>query len=277
MRVRDILRSESDIERIDLVGLLSSVLSISAEKLMIQSERELQPNEEQRLYFLLEERRQGRPMAYITGKKEFFSQNFLVDQRVLIPRPETETLTEEALRIISAFPKKTWRIVDVGTGSGAVGITLARETGNTVTCLDISYDALQVARANASRLGAVDLVDLVCSDLFSGVGNRARFDLIVANLPYVSADEWPVLMPDVRLFEPKLALWGGGDGLDIYSRLISDLTQHLSDEGHVLCEIGGGEQAQAVSGLLQRIGLTALTKKDLAGRDRVVVGSCRSL
>lgn len=276
MRVRDILRSERDVEIFDLLGLLSSTLSLSTERLLIESEHELQLNEEERLHDLLRLRRQGRPMAYIVGEKEFFSRSFVVDSRVLIPRPETETLAEEALRIISTLPEKAWHIVDIGTGSGVVGITLARETGHRVMCLDISKDALQVTKLNANRLGVDDLVDIVCSDLFCGLGNGARFDLIAANLPYVSAEEWPALMPDVRLFEPKLALWGGRDGLEIYCRLISEARQHLSDEGHLLCEIGGTEQARAISELLQGAGLSVQTRKDLAGRDRVVVGSCRS-
>jgi release factor glutamine methyltransferase len=276
VRVRDILRSERDVERVDLLGMLSSALSLSKEQLMIRPEHELQSDEEKRLYHLLEQRRRGRPLAYITGEREFFSRSFVVDERVLIPRPETETLVEEALRIISSYPEKGRRIVDVGTGSGAIGITLAKETGENVLCLDISPDALDVARTNALRLGATDIVDLVCCDLLSALADRSRFDLIVANLPYISAYEWPGLMPDVRLFEPKLALWGGGNGLDLYCRLITEMGRYLSNEGHMLCEIGGLEQAEALSELLRGIGLSVQTKKDLAGRDRVVVGSCKS-
>lgn len=276
MRVRDILRSERDVERVDLLGMLSSALSLSKEQLMIRPEHELQSDEEKRLYHLLEQRRRGRPLAYITGEREFFSRSFVVDERVLIPRPETETLVEEALRIISSYPEKGRRIVDVGTGSGAIGITLAKETGENVLCLDISPDALDVARTNALRLGATDIVDLVCCDLLSALADRSRFDLIVANLPYISAYEWPGLMRDVRLFEPKLALWGGGNGLDLYCCLITEMGHYLSNEGHMLCEIGGLEQAEALSELLQGIGLSVQTKKDLAGRDRVVVGSCKS-
>lgn len=277
MRVRDILRSERDLQRIDLLGLLSSALSLSVEKVITQGEHELHAEEEERLQMLLEERRRGRPVAYISGKKEFFSQDFTVDHRVLIPRPETETLVEEALRIMPRLPTRPWRVLDVGTGSGAVGITLARLTGAFATCLDISPDALEVAKINTRRLAVEHLVDLVCSDLLSALGKGAQFDLIVANLPYIAVHEWMTLMPDVRLFEPKLALLGGGDGLDVYRRLIAGVRAHLSEEGHLLCEIGGPKQAQAMSGLLGEIGLFVQTKNDLAGRERVVVGSCRSL
>lgn len=276
MRVRDILRSEEDVPRIDLLGLLSSVLSLSTETVIIRSERELSAGEEDRLHHLLEERRRGRPMAYIAGTREFFSRSFMVDPRVLIPRPETEILVEEALRIISARAARIGPIADVGTGSGAIGITLAKESGKKITCIDISPDALQIARVNAIRLGALDLVDIVCSDLLSAFGDRGRFDLIVANLPYVSEEEWQALMPDVRLFEPKLALWGGPEGLDIYCRFIKEARRHLSQDGHILCEIGSPTQAESVSRCFHDAGLSAVTKKDLSGQDRVVVGSCRS-
>jgi release factor glutamine methyltransferase len=276
VRVRDILRSERDVPRIDLLGLLSSVLSLSTEKVMIRSEQELTSSEEERLHHLLQERRRGRPIAYIAGTREFFSRSFMVDPRVLIPRPETEILVEEALRIISARAERIGPIADVGTGSGAIGITLATESGKRVICVDISQEALQLARVNAIRLGAIDLVDIVCSDLLSAFGDRGRFDLIVANLPYVSEEEWQALMPDVRLFEPKLALWGGPDGLDIYGRFIPEARRHLSGDGHILCEIGSTVQAESVSRFLHGVGLSAVTKKDLSGQDRVVVGSCRS-
>jgi release factor glutamine methyltransferase len=277
VRVQDILRGERDVERIDLLALLSSALSLSTEKLMIQAERELSSGEEGRLRHLLHERRRGRPTAYITGTKEFYSRGFRVDPRSLIPRPETEILVEEALQIISDHPGKIRRIVDVGTGSGAIGITLAKESGKKVICADISRDALQLAKVNVMKLGALDLVDLVCSDLLSGFGNGGQFDLIVANLPYVSEDEWPDLMPDVRLFEPKLALWGGSDGLEIYRKLVFQARHYLSGDGYLLCEIGGLAQAEAISILLNEMGLSSAIKRDLSGRDRVVIGSCKSL
>jgi release factor glutamine methyltransferase len=276
VRVRDILRSERDVETIDLLGLLSSVLSLTTERLLIEPEQELQSHEEDHLRLLLKQRRKGRPMAYITGRKEFFSQSFVVDPRVLIPRPETELLVEEALRIISSAPEKPWRIADMGTGSGAVGITLARELGYPVTCLDISEDALRVAKMNAERLAPAQWIHLVCSDLFSGVGSGVQFDLITANLPYVAMDEWQSLMRDVRRFEPKLALMGGEDGLEIYRRLVLEVGEHLSGEGHILCEIGGAKQARVLSALLAQMGLSVQTITDLAGRDRVVVGLCKS-
>lgn len=276
MRVRDILRSEKGVSRIDLLGLLSTVLSLSTEKLITQTEKELRRCEEERFSCLLEERRQGRPMAYITGEKEFFSRSFTVDRRVLIPRPETEMLVEECLRIFSALPEKAWRMIDVGTGSGAIAISVARETGKNVTCVDISRNALEVAKVNASIHQVSDLLDFVCSDLFSAFGREGTFDLITANLPYVSEDEWSTLIPDVRFFEPKLALWAGKDGMDSYLRLIPEVGKHLAHGGHVLCEIGSREQAEVLSELLRGVGLAVRTEKDLAGRDRMVVGSCKS-
>ena len=246
MRVREFLRQEKDIGRTDLVAIMAFVLATSTERIYMDPERELPEEACRRIREHVAERKKGKPLSYITGRREFFSEEFFVDERVLVPRPETELLVEEALRIMAERPghKSSQRILDMGTGSGIIGITIARHGNAAVTCVDISLDALLVARANAARLGVQDKVACVCSDLFSSIKMEPRFDIIVANLPYVSASEWHELMTDVK-FEPKTALLGGTLGTEVYERFVAELPGRLGEDGFVLCELGGTAQIEA--------------------------------
>lgn len=278
MRVRELLSREKDIGRTDLVAITAFVLGITSELIYMDPGRELTDAALRRIDRHIAERKKGRPLSYITRTREFFSEEFFVDERVLVPRPETELLVEEALRIMAERPGHTssLRILDMGTGSGIIGITLARHGATAVTCVDISGDALLVARDNAARLGVQDRIACVRSDLFAGIKPGARFDIIVANLPYVSASEWQELMTDVKL-EPKSALLGGTLGTEIYERFVTDLPRRLGEDGFVLCELGGTTQIKAVGGLMEGHGLRVHSKKDLAGKDRILIGSWKSL
>ncbi len=218
----------------------------------------------------LDERTAGKPLAYITEDREFFSENFFVNKNVLIPRPETEILVEEALKIIGK--KKEGAVLDMGTGSGAIGITIAKHSASRVVCVDISPAALRVARKNADAMGVSQRTRFLCCDLFGGISRGAKFDMILANLPYVAGDEWDTLMTDVRQYEPKRALWGGKDGMDIYRRFVPGLPGHLRHDGYVLVEIGSSTQAKKVGAMLAGAGLTVDIKKDYSGRERVLVG-----
>lgn len=204
----------------------------------------------------------GRPLWYIYGDADFYGRTFQVDERVLIPRPETEILAEQAIRCVT----KGARVLDLCTGSGAVGITVACETGASVVLADISADALEVARCNAERCGAA--AECVQSDLFANISGV--FDVITANPPYVRRDEIPLLPRDVRDFEPHLALDGGEDGLKFYRAIAREAPAHLSAGGVILVECGEG-QAQSVAALFREAGLCD-TKIfcDLAGCERVV-------
>jgi release factor glutamine methyltransferase len=281
LRVRELLRREKDIGRTDLVAITAFVLATTRERIYMNPERELTDAALRRIDRHVAERKKGRPLSYITRTREFFSEEFHVDERVLVPRPETELLVEEALRIMAERPghasgdRSSLRILDMGTGSGIIGITLARH-GAAVTCVDISGDALLVARDNAARLGVQDRIACVRSDLFAGIKTETRFDIIVANLPYVSASEWEELMTDVR-FEPKTALLGGTLGTEIYERFVADLPRRLGEDGFVLCELGGTTQIEAVGDLMEGHGLHVHSKKDLAGKDRILIGSWKSL
>ena len=177
----------------------------------------------------LHQRLEGMPTQYITGTQEFFGRDFRVTKDVLIPRPETEHLIEAALK----YSVST--ILDIGTGSGAIAITLALETEARVTASDITSAALTVARGNSSRLAA--LVDFVDCDLGSALRDQS-FDLIVSNPPYVAETDRPTLQREVRDHEPPLALFAGADGLAVYSRLIPEAARLLKPGGRLILELG---------------------------------------
>ncbi len=282
MRVRELLRRERQMARTDLVSIMAFVLHTTPERIYTDPGKELTDAALEKIDQHIAERKKGRPIAYITQKREFFSEEFFVDERVLVPRPETELLVEEALRVIAqkrsheSGHEPTLRILDMGTGSGAIGITLARHGANRVFCVDLSFDALLVARYNATRIGVSDRVAFVRSDLFAGIKNGARFDIIAANLPYVAASEWEELMVDVK-HEPKGALLGGPSGTEVYERFVAGLPERLNEDGIVLCELGGRTQIEAVGDLMKECGLQVHSKKDLAGQDRILIGSWKNL
>ena len=263
--------------RLDAELIVADVLGVSRTQLILDYDRELSPEERHVLRALVQRRRAREPMAYLRGQREFFGRDFHVDKRVLVPRPDTEVLVETALRL---GPALGGRFLDLCTGSGAVGISIAKERPTSrVLCTDISNDALTVARANARRLGAYK-VGFVQGDLFEGVaetlaraGYSPRFDVIVSNPPYIPSAEIATLMPDVRDHEPHLALDGGVDGLDLVRRIIDRAPDFLVRGGGLALEIGAG-QADAVATLLSARGFTHVARaRDLARIERVVHGT----
>ena len=203
------------------------------------------------------------PVSHITGTREFYGRVFQVTRDVLDPRPDTETLIEIALR----HPFR--RVLDLGTGSGCILLSLlAERPGSSGTGTDISTTALSVARANAEALGLAGRASFIASNWFAATDGR--FDLIVSNPPYIAASEMAALDPEVRDYEPRIALTPGGDGLDAYRAISAGLAAHLTPDGRVLLEIGP-TQAGAVGQILASAGLTVVAvHPDLDGRDRVV-------
>jgi release factor glutamine methyltransferase len=257
--------------RLDAELLAAHVLSLPRVQLYVQFERVLSPEELGALRELIKRRQTGESIAYLTGRKEFWKFEFAVDARVLVPRPDTETLVEEAVAWLApAVEGAAPHIADVGTGSGALAITLAKLRADAaVFASDVSAGALEVARANAERLGAT--VTFVEGDLAAPLAAHAPFALIVANLPYIPTGDLPSLPADVRS-EPALALDGGADGLDLVRRLVADASALLAPAGALALEIGAG-QADATRALLTAAGFTDVqTRKDLAGVERVVSG-----
>ena len=203
------------------------------------------------------------PVSQIVGGRLFWGRWFRVTPDVLDPRPETETL------IAAALDGEFSRVLDLGTGSGAILITLlAERAGATGTGVDLSPKALSVATANAAALSVAGRATFLQSDWLSAV--RGRFDLVVANPPYIAEAELPALSPEVRLWEPRLALTPGGDGLDACRSILRDVRSVLVPGGRILLETGAS-QGDAVAALCQTAGLQAVTVlQDMDGRDRVV-------
>jgi release factor glutamine methyltransferase len=260
--------------RLDAELLVAHVLSLPRVQLYVQFERTLAPEELAALRDLIKRRQAGESIAYLTGRKEFWKLELAVDARVLVPRPDTETLVEEALARLGEpgepVERTPPRIADVGTGSGALALTLAKlRPTAAVFAGDVSAAALEVARGNAERLGAA--VTFVEGDLGAPLAAHAPFSLIVANLPYIPSGDLASLPADVRS-EPMLALDGGADGLDLVRRLVADAPALLAPGGVLALEIGAG-QAEATRALLAAAGFTDVqARKDLAGVERVVSG-----
>jgi release factor glutamine methyltransferase len=222
----------------------------------------------------------GEPVAYLVGHREFFSLTFRVTRDVLIPRPETEHLVVEVLDLIKLAPVAgaPVRLVDVGTGSGAIAVSVAKHAADChVTAVDISSEAIDVARSNAERHGVADQLDFIVGDLLDSLPAERTLDVIASNPPYVSQPEWQQLPPEVRDFEPTLALVGGHSGAEIIARLIPQAAERLRDGGWLVMEISPMIE-QATYQLLADDGRfdPALTTKDLAGLARVVKARRRS-
>jgi len=189
---------------------------------------------DEQLQGLVARRAGGEPIAYILGKREFYGLELYVDHRVLIPRPETEIVIDQIVQLV-----KEWRpsahIVDVGTGSGAIALALAANLpGARITAVDCSREALEVASPNAERLDLTNRVELIQGDVVSWLGSRV--DVIVANLPYIPSESIRLLVPEVRDFEPRLALDGGMGGVDLNLRLLEELPRLLTPGGHAFLE-----------------------------------------
>ena len=219
---------------------------------------------------LVKRRAAAEPVAYLVGHREFFSLDFRVTKDVLVPRPDTETLIVDALEVLKPLAQP--RVLDIGTGSGCIAIALAvRCPQAIVTAVDLSEPALSIARENAEKHGVAERIQFLRGDLFAPLVDAEPFDLIASNPPYIASAEIETLAPDVRLHEPRSALDGGSDGLDIIRRLTADAPRYLLPQGKLLIEISG-EQADAVTQLLTANGSydEIAVLKDLAKQPRVV-------
>jgi len=256
------------VDRTDARILLAHVLGASHAAIVAHPERVLAPDEHARLRALIERRRRGEPVAYLVGEREFYGRGFRVGPEVLIPRPETELLVEAALERLPA--ERSARVLDLGTGSGVVAITIARERSSAeVTATDRSVAALAVARGNAD-LHAAGNVRFLAGDWYEAVAGR-RFDLVVANPPYVAEHDPHLGEGDLR-FEPRAALVGGPDGLAAIRRIVAGARAHLVSGGWLLFE-HGCDQGLACTGLLADAGFNSLVcLRDLAGHERVSGG-----
>lgn len=256
--------------RLDAELLLAQATGWDRAKLTAEPDARLPVGASREFAEMVRRRVRREPVAYILGRKGFRRLELLVDRRVLIPRPETELLVELALE---AAPTK---VLDVGTGSGAIALAVADELEDArVTAIDTSFNAVRVAKANTERLGLTDRVDVVLrgpSSLTGAVPDDRGFDLLLANLPYVSEDEWQDLAPEIRQYEPREALVAGQTGLEAIEALAEELLGLAPRPDVVALEIGAG-QAEVVSKLVRAAGYADVeVRSDLAGHDRVVIG-----
>jgi release factor glutamine methyltransferase len=256
--------------RVDGETLLLHLIGKNKAWLMAHADEDFAGCTAIRFASLLERRRKGEPIQYITGEAEFFGLPFRVTRDVLIPRPETEHLVEKTTQLAASFAQP--RIVDVGTGSGVIAIALAVHLPNAhITAIDISEAALTVARDNATRSHVSDRIRFLEGDLLNPVADE-NFDIVVSNPPYVPESDRASLAVEVRDHEPALALFASGDGLSIYRRLIPAAFEVLATGGFIVLEIGYGQQ-QAVRALLADAGFADIQFiSDLQSIPRVAVG-----
>ena len=260
--------AEDTIGRVDARAIVCHLLGVDRAYLATHPMRVLTETEDARIDFLVAQRELGQPVAYLVDKREFYGRDFAVDANVLIPRPETETLVEAAL---AKLPAGACDVVDLGTGSGVIAVTLACERPDArVTAVEASPGALEVARANVQRL-APGRVTLRPGSWYASVAGQ-RFDAIVANPPYVAAGDPHLARGDLR-FEPGQALTdGSADGLDSIRAIAAGAGAHLKRGGWLLLE-HGYDQAEAVRAVLQQAGFDELeSHPDLAGIPRVAAG-----
>jgi release factor glutamine methyltransferase len=254
--------------RLDAEVLLAEATGFSRAALVADPAGEVPAPAARSFGEMVRRRLRREPVAYILGRKGFRNLELEVDRRVLIPRPETELLVELAVELRPA------RVLDVGTGSGAIALSVADELPDcAVTATDTSLGALEVARANADRLGLTGRVEF----LEGTIPEKGSFDLVLANLPYVAERDWPSLQPEVTRWEPREALLAGPDGLDAYRTLMQKSAGPLcriaaQRSGGLAVEVGEG-QAPAVAALMEEAGVGAIeARRDFAGIERVVAG-----
>lgn len=260
----------SESPRLDAEVLLAHVRGCPRIALYTAFDTVVPDTERGRFRELVKRRGEGEPVAYLVGSREFFSLPFAVTKDVLIPRPETEGLVVRVLDLGKDLPAP--RIVDVGTGSGAIAVAVAKHLPKaSLAAADLSPSALAVARANAERHGVADRIAFVASDLLAAADLAGPWDVIVSNPPYVCEDEYAALPRDVRDHEPKAALVAGPTGVELVARLAAEAVDRLAPGGWLVVEIGPSTVAAAEAALAAVTGLEpGPTLKDMAGLPRIV-------
>ncbi len=283
------LRESSDAPQFEAELLLAHVLGCSRAYLHTHPEHVLNPDQLANTHTLVKRRALGEPLPYIIGKIEFYGLEFVVDGRVLIPRPETETLVDITLRLVGSPLRpgpmrrtKSGRVcrpalVDVGTGSGCIAVALAVHVPDArIYALDVSSDALAVAMKNAEHHGVADKITFLQSDLLENLPEGV--DLVLSNPPYIAAGEWSSLPREVREYEPQLALHGGQDGLDSVGRLLEPAPACLQPGGAVLVEIGAAQSRAAIDLAHKPFpGADITVLPDLARHNRVLLIQTRPI
>ncbi|AGC67138.1 release factor glutamine methyltransferase PrmC [Thermoclostridium stercorarium subsp. stercorarium DSM 8532] len=250
--------------------LLAHVIKKDLSYIYAHSEEKLSDELVREFFDVVGKRGSGMPFQYISNRQEFMSLDFYVDQNCLIPRPDTEILVEAALKVIKKYQSPV-RILDIGTGSGAIAVSIAYYDKNTViNAIDISENALEIAAANAAKHGVEGRINFINADIRHFTAKKP-YAVVVSNPPYIPSGEIENLMPEVAHFEPLIALDGGEDGMDFYRVIASKLESLLTSDGTVLTEVGIGQDSFVME-LFEEKGMNVEVLKDLAGINRVVVG-----
>jgi len=274
-KTTDFFRSHKvESPRLEAELLLAKVLGVKRIQLYVEFEKVLTKAELDAFRELVKRRGRQEPVHYILGEREFWALDFFVDKGVLIPRPDTECLIEEAVAIAKTIENAP-KFADIGTGSGIIAVVLATEFQTaTVTAGDISETALALARRNAERHKVDARITFVHGDGLDALAAHGPFDLIATNPPYIRDADFAALAPHIRLYEPREALTSGADGLDVIRRIIAALSPTtLRPGGALLIEIGDPEQSKTLTALLSPRFEEVRVRKDYAGDDRVMVAT----
>jgi release factor glutamine methyltransferase len=263
-------RADLESPDIEVRWMLAHVLQLSQTELAVQRTRCLTPIEARCFADLVAERAARRPLQHLLGDVEFYGRRFIVRPGVLIPRPETESVAEMALRLLPA--RQPAAVADVGCGAGVLAVTIACERPQATTwCTDLARPAVDLTRRNAAAHDVAGRVQVVRGDLLTSLATAARFDLVVSNPPYIPSADIAGLAPEVRDHDPRLALDGGADGLDLVRRLLAEAHPHLRPSGRILIELGYDQGERAARLATARGWLEVEVLPDLAGRDRMLV------
>lgn len=265
----------SESSRLDTEVLLAHALGCKRIELYTRHAEEAPDDGRQRFKALIQERIKGCPVAYLVGRKEFYSLELEVNRSVLIPRPDTECVVDACLQLAKAMAVPS--VLDVGTGSGCLAVAVAKYcTPAKVTAADISPEALAAAARNAERHGVGGRIRFLAGDLFAPLAEGERFDFILSNPPYIPHDDLAGLAPGVRDYEPHLALDGGPDGFTVFQRLVEGAPTHLKPGGHLIVEIGAPQESVARQRLEAQVGYElAPTVHDSSGHPRVLLARWR--
>ena len=256
--------------KLDSEILLSKIVKKNRKYLILNSNEELKKENIKSFDYLVKRRKKGEPIAYLINKKEFWKQNFYINQNVLIPRPDTETLVEETLKLFNVNSKLN--MLDIGTGSGCILLSILKERRNFFgTGIDISKKAINVARFNAKMHQLSNRVKFYNSDVDKFL--IGKYDLIVSNPPYIKRQDLKYLEVDVKVFEPKLALDGGKDGFSKITKVISKASTLLKRNGRFVLEIGFGQKKKILSILNQNNFFINKVVKDYGKNDRCVIST----
>jgi release factor glutamine methyltransferase len=267
---RYLAQKGSESPRLDAQVLLAHVLGCKRIDLYTRHDEPASDSARGQFRDLIRQRIEGCPVAYLVGRKEFFSLELEVGPAVLIPRPDSECVVDECLRLAREMPEPT--VLDIGTGSGNLAVAIARQhKGAKVTAVDLSPEALAVAQRNAAKHGLESRVRFLHGDLFAPVPADERFDFVVSNPPYIPHAEIAQLAPGVRDYEPHLALDGGEDGYAVFDRLVREASAHLKPGGYLIVEIGSPQEGPARQRIQAVAGYElAKTLHDGSGHPRVL-------